>query len=224
MLKAYLKKKFGKDKEVPEAEQFYSPLRIGLHSTIDISTVDWLVMQEGLNDTMVLPSGKMTVLAIGKTVTDDDEIYNVYMTDQNDEEFVLQLFCGKAASDKMVVSEATLFKQVVNIIPMSDAEWDENAESIGFNTIELDDNTYNRVWAEDFDGHVDLMEFEEKVVESGSITQYTNSYLLYSRTFTSIIETEETEMLLVGVEETEETAEITMMLGLVVPLSNINIQ
>jgi len=224
MLGTYLKKKFGKEKEIPAADQFYSPLRIGLHSTVDISTVDWLIMQEGLNDTMVLPSGRMTVLAIGKTVTDGDEIYNVYMTDQNNKEFILQLFCAEPADGNWTVAEATLFKQVVNIVPLTESEWDENMDAIGFNTIELDDNTYNRVWAEDYDGRVDLIKFDENVVESKKITGYTNNYLLYSRTFTSVTETEETEMLLVGVEETDETAEITMMLGLPVPLSNINIQ
>jgi hypothetical protein len=224
MFGTYFKNKFGKKKEVPAAEQFYSPLRIGLHSTIDIPTVDWLVMQQGLNEKMVLPSGRMTVLAIGKTVTDGDEIYNVYLTDQNKEEFILQLFCAAPAIGEMLVSEATLYKQVVNIVPLTKDEWSENMDAIGFNTIELDDNTYNRVWVADHDGRIDLVEFDENVVAHNKEMSYYNNYLLYSRTFTSVTGTEETEMLLVGVEETSETAEIIMMLGLAVPLSNINIQ
>jgi len=223
MFGTYLKKKFSKDKEVPVAEKFYSPLRIALHSTIDISTVDWLIMQQGLNESMVLPSPRMTILAIGETKIDDDTIFNVYMTDQSDEEFILQLYCANK-SGKPTVIEATLFKQVVNIVPMTEAEWDENMEAIGWNTIELDGNTYNRVWSGDYDGRIDLMEFNENVVESNKTTSYINNYLLYSRSFKSITDTEETEMLLVGVEETDETAEITMMLGLPVPLSNINVQ
>lgn len=225
MFWTYLKNKFNKKKEVPAAtEQFYSPLRIGLHSTIDISTVDWLIMQEGLNKTMVLPLGRMSVLAIGETKTDDgNTIFNVYMTDQSDEEFILQLYCADKGG-KPTVMEAILFKQVVSIVPLTEEEWDKNLEAIGFNTLELDDNTYNRVWAGDYDGRIDLIEFSENVVESDKTTCYTNNYLLYSRTFTSITETEETEMLLVGVEESDETAEIAMMLGLPVPLPNINIQ
>lgn len=220
MIGSYLKKKFGKEKEIPANEQFYSPLRIGLHSTIDINTVDWLIMKNMLNETMVLPSSSLTVLAIGEIKTDDgNNIYHVYGKDQAQEEFVLQLYCADG-----VVSEATLFKQVVNIIPLTEDEWSDNMDAIGFNTLELDANTYNRVWSGEHDGQIDLIEFVEKVVESDKTTRYTNSYLLYSRTFTSLTETEETEMLLVGVEESDDTAEITMMLGLPVPLQNINIQ
>lgn len=220
---AYLKKKLGMEKEVPAAERFYSPLRIGLHSTIDMPTVDWLMAQEGLNKSMKLPVPTFTVLAIGETDADGDTIYNIYMTDQANEEFILQLFCV-TKSGTMNVVEATLFKQVVNIVPLTESDWAENMDALGFNTIELDDNTYNRLWSEDHDGKIDLIDFNEKVVESDKITGYTNHYMLYSRKFIGITGTEETEMLLVGVEETDETAEITMMLGLPVPLSNINIQ
>ncbi len=223
MLKSYFKKKFGKDKEVPEAEQFYSPLRIALHSTINIKTVDWIIMKDHLNEMLVFPTSNMTVLAIGETKSNDDTIYQFYLIDDAKEEFVLQLYCVDKAG-KPTIEEATLFKQVVNIVPMSDADWQVNMEAIGWESLELDDNTYNRVWFENNRGQADLMEFKEKIVESNKTTWYDNSYMLYSREFTSMVGTQETEMLLAGIEETDETAEITMMLGLSVPLHNINIQ
>ena len=223
MLKSYFKKVFGKDKEVAEAEQFYSPLRIGLHSTIAIETVDWITMNAQLNKSMVLPSSSFTINAIGETKTDDDSIYQIYVMDDNEQEFVLQLYCTDKGGKPSVV-EATLFKQVVNIIPLTESEWDENMDAIGLNTLELDEQVYDRVWGSDQAGRMDLIEFNEKVVESNKTTSYTNNYLLYSRTFISLTDTEETEMLLVGVEETADTAEITMMVGLPVPLSNINVQ
>ena len=224
MLINYLKKKFGKEKEIPAAEQFYSPLRIALHSTITLSTVDWFGLKlHGLSESMKLPASSLVVSAIGEMKTEDDIIFNIYMVDDANEEFILQLFCV-TKNGVQTVNEATMFKQIVNIMPLSQEEWDENLEAIGLPTIEIDDNTYNRVWADDYDERIDLLEFKENVIEENKTTNYTNNYLLYGREFKSITETTEKEMLLVGVEETIDTAEITMMLGLPVPLSNINIQ
>lgn len=223
MIGTYLKKKFGKDKEVPAAEQFYSPLRIGLHSTIEIDTVDWLIMQSELNESMSIPTSNLSVLAIGEIETDGDSIYHVYMEDKDDNEFILQLYCMDKAGTKEV-TEATLFKQVVNIVPQTESEWEDNTKLMGDNTIELDDNIYHRVWNGDYDGKLPLVEFKEQVIQHNKTTEYTDRYMLYSRAFTSATGAEETEMLLSGVEETDESAEITMMLGLTVPLQNINIQ
>ncbi len=223
MLKSYFKKVFGGDKEVPASEQFYSPLRIGLHSTVKINTVDWLVMQGMLNDSMVLPSSSLTVQAIGETKNDDDTIFQVYMADDKDEEFILQLYCADKGG-KSVVTEATLYRQVVNIVPLTESDWSDNMETIGNPTIELDGNTYNRVWGAESAGKIDMMEFNETVIEASKTIEYVNNYLLYSREFESVVRAKEVEMLLVGVEETTFTAEITMMLGLPVPVQNINVQ
>jgi len=222
MLGSYLKKKFGKNKEVPLAEQFFSSLRIGLHSTIEVNTIDWFVLQESLNKSMVLPTSNLSVLAIGESKVDDDVIYRVYVEDNDGNEFVLQLFC---ANDRgtVAVSDAMLFKQTVSKIPQSEEAWDEALKTIGFNTLELDDNTYQRVWSDDHEGQVDLLEFDEKIVQPHKTSDYVNNYMLYSRDIEGLGGTE-TELLLVGVEETEETAEITMSVGLPIPLSNINVQ
>jgi len=177
------------------------------------------MLTEKLNTQMSIPSSDMVVLAIGETEQDKAKIYQVYLQDNSKTEFILQLFCNKDE-----VTEATLFKQVVNIVPLTEEEWDENMENIGNQTIELDDAIYNRVWGADSDARMDLVQFDEKVVESDTTTRYTNNYLLYSRTFESLTGDEETEMLLVGVEESEDTAEITMMVGLPLPASNINVQ
>jgi len=223
MLGAYLKKKFSKDKEVPLAEQFFSPLRVALHSTIDIATVDWLMLGEALHNAMKLPLGKLSVLAIGKTLTDRDEIYNIYMEDTANEEFILQLYCV-VKDGKGTVSEATLYKQVVNIVPLSESEWDVNTEGFGMPTLDLDEDTYKRVWSPDSNSKIDMIEFDETVVESDRTTEYKNSFMLYSRSIATGTGVTENEMLLVGIEESSETAEITMMLGLNVPLQNIKVQ
>lgn len=223
MLGAYLKKKFGKDKDIPVAEQFFSPLRIALHSTIDIATVDWLMLGDTLHNAMKLPAGRLTVLAIGKTIADRDEIYNIYMEDTANEEFILQLYCT-VKDGKGTLAEATLYKQVVNIVPLSESAWDANTEGFGMPTLDLDNDTYKRVWSPDSNSKIGMMDFDETVVESDRITEYKNSFMLYSRSVATATGATENEMLLVGIEETTETAEITMMLGLNVPLQNIKVQ
>jgi len=173
MLKTYLKKKLGfGEKEIPEAEQFYSPLRIGLHTTLDIKTVDWIMIQESLNKAMLLPSQRMSVMGIGKTLADGDEIYNIYLTDQNDEDFILQLFCAEQNTGDRVVNEATLYKQVVNIIPATEAEWEVNLAGLGHNLLNLDEKEYRRVWMAETNGKVDMLDFEEKVVLPNKTIQY----------------------------------------------------
>jgi len=224
MLKSYLKKVFGGNKEVPASEKFYSPLRIGLHSTVKINTVDWLVIRSQLNRSMVLPSSDLSVQAIGETKNNDDTIYQIYMADNKGEEFILQLYCNEMSDGVSTVAEATLYRQVVNIVPLTESDWDDNMASIGDPTIELDKRSYNRIWGAENAGKIDMMEFNETVIQGSKTTEYTNRYLLYGRKFESVVKVNETEMLLVGVEETEETAEITMMLGLSVPVQNINVQ
>lgn len=223
MLGAYLKKKFSKDKDVPVAEQFFSPLRIALHSTLNIATVDWLTLGEALHSSMKLPTGMLTVLAVGKTLAARDEIYSIYMEDTANEEFILQLYCTVKDS-KASLQEATLYKQVVNIVPLSESEWEINTEGFGMPTLDLDDDTYKRVWSDSSNTKVDLIDFDETVVESDRTTEYKNCFMLYGRDITSMTGSKDTELLLVGVEETSETAEITMMLGLNVPLQNIKVQ
>lgn len=54
----YIKRKLNiGNKEVPKSEQFFTPLRIALHSTISIQTVDWLIIQQNLNGSFKLPHG-----------------------------------------------------------------------------------------------------------------------------------------------------------------------
>lgn len=223
MLGNYLKKKLGGDKDVADADKFYSPLRIGLHSTITITTVDWLLMKENLNAKMILPTGSFTVNAIGETSTAGDKFFNIYIMDEKEEEFILQLYCTYKDGNG-TIEESTLYKQVVNIQPLTESEWNVNLDAIGYPNLELDDNKYDRIWGDGILGQMDLIEFHEKIVESDNMSNYTNNYMLYSRTFESVLGDEESEILLVGVEESEDTAEIIMMLGLTTPLQNINIQ
>ncbi len=220
-----IKNKFaGKDKEVPASEQFYSPLRIALHSTITISMIDWLTTLPELNGSMIMPTGNMTVIAIGKTPTGRDEIYNIYMVDDDTQEFTLQLFCSP--NDKgqgMEFREGTLYREVRNVSPQSEDEWTTELNDVGNLTYTLDGHEYKRIWGGDSVSKVDLESFEETIIRMEESLSYTNNYVLYARDLTQAAHTQQ-ELLLMGVEESEESAELVNRIGLAIPASAIKVQ
>jgi hypothetical protein len=220
----YIKRKLvSKDKEVPANEQFYSPLRIALHSTINVSMIDWFAAIPELHKALVMPHGSMSVLAIGTVDVDREKIFNIYMMDTKLEEFILQLYCSpNNMGQGMEVREATLYRQVAGATPQTEDEWTVEMYSVGDPEISLDDKVYNRIWSENSAGKVDLVTFEEDVIRMEETLHYTNNYMLYGRDIDAV--TPMTELLLVGVEESDDTAELVYSIGLTVPLSAIKVQ
>lgn len=218
----YLKSKLGGDKEVPASEQFYSPLRIALHSTINVSMIDWFGAISELNKSVIMPKGSMSILAIGTTEESSNKIFNIYMMDEKQEEFSLQLFCTpNDRGEGMEVREATLFREVRNVSPQSEDDWTVELHEVGNPTIKLDNHEYKRVWSDDYVGKLDMVEFEEDVIRPTEELHYTNNYVLYGRELET--PTTQTELLLIGVEESEDSAEMVHRIGLVVPQSAIKV-
>jgi len=227
MIFTYLKKKFGKkDKEVSVTEQFYTPLRIALHSTLELQTVDMIVLQSVLNPSFVLPSGPLEVLAIGSFTMDGTPIHQVYVKDFAGEEFVLQIVEGKNyRTQEPTVDELTLYKQIVTLEPETDAELQRYLGDIGFDEIEVEEITYSRYWGDAYTEKVDFRKFEEKVITPSGPEQFTDEYLLYGREIDSPIRGEcVTEYLLVGIEEGTHSAQIMMQVGLKINPTDITVQ
>jgi len=215
----------GKDKEVPAAEQFYSPLRIALHSTITVGMVDWLVAFPELNKSLVVPEGSMSVLAIGTTKQARNEIYTIYMIDGAMEEFSLQLYCSPNDHGQgMELREATLYREVLNEMPQSDDEWTVALHNVGNLTFELDGLEYKRIWGGDSVSKVPLEEFSESIIRMEETLNYTNNYMLYERELVQAVHVPQKELLLVGVEESDETAQLIHAIGLTIPVSAITVQ
>lgn len=215
----------GKDEDVPAAEQFYSPLRIALHSTITVSMIDWLTALPELNGSMIMPSGSMSILAIGKTPTGRNEIYNIYMIDDDMQEFTLQLYCSP--NDKgqgMEFREGTLYREVRNVSPQSEDEWTVELHDVGNLTYTLDGLEYKRIWGGDTVSKVPMDSFDETVIRAEETLEYTNNYVLYARDLAQATHTPQQELLLIGVEESEESAELVNRIGLTIPASAIKVQ
>lgn len=223
----YAKKKLGigGNKEVPVTEQFYTPLRIALHSTIDLNTIDMLVLQGTLNPLFKLPAGSCEVLAIGNMDYDGTPVYQVYIKDGAGEEFILQIVEGKDyRTQEPKADEITLFKQVVTFEPETEASLERTLNEIGFMDIELDGVVYQRLWGDNFTEKLDFRTYKEKVVTPGGEVSYTNNYVLYGREVEGVTGEPLTEFLLVGLEENETSAQIMMQVGLQMSQSDIQVQ
>lgn len=228
MLGRYLKDKFniGKDKDVPEAEQFYSPLRISLHSTISLNTVDLLVLQGQLHEKFVLPKSALTVMAIGVIKRDDMTMYRVYANDESDSGFVLQLACSpNHHSGEEEVGEIILFKQIATVLPETQDGWDELLVDVGLRTFEVDEIVYDRIWGGDDADHSELIDFAEHIVEPNKTNEYNDHYMMYSRTFKNQIGGNDVEeFILAGVEEDANSAEFSIQVGIALTPTDVQIQ
>ncbi len=226
MIGAYLKKIFRRDVDVPANEQFYSPLRIAMHSTVDVDMIDWLTSLPELNASIVMPSGSLTVLAIGTTKVERDTLYDIYLIDAKRKEFSLQIMCAPNDQGKgLQVVETTIWQEVRTVVPLTESEWEDEMSDIGKNVIKFEGNEYKRLWASDHNGKVDMVQFDEVIIHASDTLNYTNNYMLYSRDLMSLQGSEPPkELLLTGVEETDETATIVMRLGLTIPESSVKVQ
>lgn len=221
----YLKKKFKKDKDVPAVEQFYSPLRIAMHSTIVINTVDLLLLSNKLNPFFTLPVGDMSVLAIGKMVMDGNNVYQIYVEDTNEEEYIIRIVEAKNHhSGKAEVAEINLFKQVFSEAPETEEGVQRILSQIGFHTIELEGQAYERLWGSQYTEKLDFRTFEEFVVTPQEENTYTNKYILYGRDIENMAGQDYVESLLVGIEEDDDQAQIVMQAGINLNINDIEVQ
>lgn len=223
----YLKKKFGfnNDKEVPTVEQFYTPMRIALHSTVLLDATDLMLLQSNMHPSMKIPIGQLEVLAIGKVDMDGIPVHRVYVMDTQGEEFVLQLTEGKDyRSQKPVVDEIILFKEAVSFEPETESSMSRALNDIGFMDLELDDVKYDRMWGDEFTEKMDFRTYSENIVTPGGTQQATDNYILYGRTISGVVGDDTNEFLLVGIEENETDAQIVMQVGIQLHPNVIQIQ
>lgn len=226
MLGKYLKKKFGsKDKDVPVTEQFYTPLRIALHSTIELQTIDMLILDTVLHPAFNLPQGSLEVLAVGKFDMDGVPIHQVYARDESGTEYILQLVEGKDyRTQEPTLDEATLYQQIVSLQPETRASLDRYLGELGFMTIEVDGIEYNRIWGDAFTEKADFRMYREKVVTPAGKEEFTNEWLLYGREIDHPVGGGKvTELLIVGMEEGGGMGQILMQVGLKLNTSDIKV-
>jgi len=235
MIFKYLKKMVGGDEkkeEQPASSQFYSPLRIALHSTIHMQLVDLVLLDGIIHKHLTECVPPFNVNSIGYFPADVGTVYRVYMTDTNSNDYILQMLVGSQEQHKKEggyeavdsVSEVILFRQVVSEQPTSEASWDRCLADIGFETLELDGNKYYRAWGDRYTEKASLLHFSETVVEKTKNVRYDDHYLLYTRsdvhpTNDNLVQ----EYLLVGIEESDESAELVMQVGIPLALSDIEV-
>jgi len=227
MIGQYLKRKLGiGGREVPLTEAFHSPLRVALHSTIGLETVDLLVLKSVLHPNFVVPNGDLQVLAIGKLELDGAPVHQLYVQDQAGEELVLQLVEGKDYRSRTpVVDEVTLFKQIVTLETETETALDRELANIGFHELTVDDVVYHRLWGDTYTEKAEFRTYHEQVITPAGVETYTNQWLLYGREVESPVGGDPiTEYLLVGLEENESIAQLMMQVGIALNQNDISVQ
>ena len=224
MLGKYLKGKFGKAEEIPPTEQFYTPLRIGLHSTITIETVDLLGLTTQFHPNFKLPNGTLDVVAISTIDNDPDKIYRISAVDNDQTPYIVQLVSSyDPRSGEQDITEAMFFQQVSNYEPLTQEEWNGVTDKLGAAAYEVDGLTYERVWGEEQDGVIELFVFEEDVVALDGETKYTLNQMLFGRELTNY-DAETTEFVLMSVEEDDDRDSIITNIGFIIPPQAIRVQ
>jgi len=227
MIGQYLKRKLGiGGKEVPLTEAFHSPLRVALHSTISLETVDLLILKSVLHPDFVVPNGDLQVLAIGKFELDGVPVHQLYVQDQAREEFVFQLIEGKDyRSQASIVDEITLFRQIVTLEPETETSLGQELADIGFHELTVGGVAYHRLWGDTYTEKAEFRTYNEKVITPAGVETYTNQLLLYGREVESPVGGDPVnEYLLVGIEENESVAQLMMQIGVALNQNDISIQ
>lgn len=223
MLTTYLKKKFGRGEETPGTEQFYSPLRIALHSTIKISLVDLLILKQSIHPNYGSPASPFSVQAIGTFVPEAGKtVFRFYISDTNHSEYILFLFVEDSSGE---ILESVLYKEVTNLSPTSKASWDKYTSAMGFETQELDGIVYNRLQGDRYTEKMEFLQFNETFVNRDGVKKFSNQYLLYGRDIENPVIPDEkaTELLLCGIEEDDDKAAIVFQIGMPIPIQDINV-
>lgn len=215
---------FKKPKPVPPTEQFYTPLRVSLHTTIELTTVDLVVNKPNLHPAWIIPGSSLEVLAIGNLTMGQAPIHQLYVMDENQEEFIIQLVEGKTRTGEPRIDEINLFKQIVSLQPETEASLNRHLSNIGFLTIPVDDIEFDREWGDRYTEKAEFRKFPESVITPTGPQSFTNEWMLYKRKVPSVLSDDEIdEMLLVGIEEGEDQAQIIMQIGVKLNLSDLNI-
>lgn len=209
--------------EDPRVNEFHTPLRIGLHSTIDLSmvTVDWILMED-MAPNMTTPVGDCEVTAIGiMKYIDGQTFYRIYLADMQENEFILNLLVAKNRNNEDEVMDAMILQQTETLTGLTEAEYGRYLANIGFQQLDWNDTVYERDWGDRFTEKLDFEanSFREDVVEKTGVKSYTNEYILYSRETADSLR----EWLFVGIEENDTDADIVFQPGYTVKIADINV-
>lgn len=230
MLGRFFKKKIEKSraKEKPETLEFFSPLRIGLHSTINVTSVDLIGLADVSHPQFNFPIAPLTVVAIGQIKNDDDTIWRIYGVDTDETPYIIQFvesYDPRGGGND--VADMMLFRQTNKYEPLSQTEWNSVPEQLGAEQYELDGLTYDRIWGKEIEGKIDLFVFEETVVERKGKSDVKCHQMLFGRSVENVLlYINDVEFLLVGVEEnlSEEQDTIITQVGYSIPATAIKVQ
>ncbi len=216
----------------PEKEPDY-PLGLHQNAILRFDPTDFILAAE--NFKIGLPSGDISVMAIGEFNCLGTSFHRAYLKDLNDEEWILQVahtMAGPAQRDeparrRMAAAgkqelEVILFQTIDEVYP---DDWDlwlnEKTGLIGYKDFHSPDQVeYYRVFQNPGPDWASPIEFRECVRGCGEKFFINHAMMLYSRGVQAAAGEELTEYLLVSREEDDEGVLVRIMAGMQVsPMS-----
>jgi hypothetical protein len=215
------------EKTYDETLQFYSPLRIGLHSTLIVDAVDFLTLVDTCHPQFTPPTGQLDVIAIGVIDNDPDDIFRIYVSDQNNHTYCIQLLCCfNSRSGEKEITEVLFTQRIHEEVPLLQEQWDAVPDRLGAQTIGAPmyaSINYDRVWGDDVDGVIDLFIFREKVIDMQGVNTFDNHQMLFGRTIDNA-GTDLQELMLIGVEEDTDNDKIVTNIGFNISAHSVHVQ
>lgn len=206
---------FRKAEKPVEVEQL--PLGLHIGGVLTIDELDFKLIGARTNMTFPDDMATMVIKAYGKIVLDPQTTIHRFYTDADG-----YFFQVTEENDEVV--ELLFFAPHDTVYPANEEDWELwKEELIGDETFETrDGEVYNRAMSEDYEGMIDAFEFEEHMTEGdGDTFIIEHTMMLYARYVDEVDDT--IEWLYVGVEDTGETAEVALYLGMNVDETMIEI-
>ncbi|MEE8296908.1 MAG: DUF2491 family protein, partial [Hyphomicrobium sp.] len=188
-----------------------TPLGLRLGAAVDIDTLPLRMHADELH--IDLPEETKLIVAQGFVdLGDDTYVHRFYAADDT----MIQVLTAHGVEDEHI-EEVTLYVPYESFYPSTPEEWERwtgRGGKLGAPSYRLDDETvYNRIWFDDFDGHVDPVEFTENVYDDPEADEARAIYqkvMLFGRNLEA---GKKNEYLLLAAESYDGETTVELMVG-----------
>ena len=198
-----------------------TPLGLRLGAAVDIDTLPLRMHADELH--IDLPEETKLIVAQGFVdLGDDTYVHRYYAADDT----MIQVLTSHGVEDEHV-EEITLYVPYESFYPATPEEWAQwtgRAGKLGAPRYRLKDETeYGRIWFDDADGHVDPVEFTEKVYDDpeGDVSRAIHQkVMLFGRNLEA---GKKNEYLLLAVESYDGETTVELMVGVDLELTGLRV-
>lgn len=198
-----------------------TPLGLRLGAAVDIDTLPLRMNADELH--IDLPEETKLIVAQGFVdLGDDAYVHRYYAGDDT----MIQVLTNSGVADEHI-GEVTLYVPHKSFYPATAEEWARwtgKGGRLGAPSYRLDDGTeYARIWFDDVDGHVDPVEFTEKIYddpEADKARVVAQKVMLFGRNLEA---GKKNEYLLLAVEAYDGETTVELMVGVDLEITGLKV-